>query len=163
MRASTTIKHGLLGCAVLAIAACAKRSDLPGDTTLDATPFATPARSQEGMGPIESRLFTPDLIMENQGAIGVDAAQRDAILREVDRARGEMTRLEWDLNAEKEKLAAVLSPERVDEEKGTQAALRVLAMEDKLKSAHLTMLMRVKNLLRGEQQTKLQAIRRAAK
>ena len=71
-----------------ALAGCSK-AGLPGDPIpQDAMPFSAPAqRPTDGLGPIESRLFPPDLIMENQGAIGIQAPQKEAILREVERAQ----------------------------------------------------------------------------
>jgi hypothetical protein len=146
---------------------CAKSSaPLPGDsvsadggvTLSPARPGAAPAREP---GAIESRLFPAELIMENQIAIGLTPAQKDAIAREVERGQGEMSRLQWELQKEKEGLVLALDADHPDEAKVTDAADRVLQKESKVKAAHLTLLVRVKGQLSPLQQKKLREIREA--
>jgi Spy/CpxP family protein refolding chaperone len=51
----------------------------------------------------------------------------------------------------------------VDESRVLGQADRILALEKEIKKTHLTLLVRVKNLLTREQQAKLSEIRRAEK
>ena len=98
--------------------------------------------------------------MENQGALGIDQAQRDALTKEIDKGQSERLRLQWQLDAEKEKLVNLLAADKVDEARATEQATHVMDQENRIKSAHLAMLIRVKNLLTPEQQKKLRDLRR---
>jgi hypothetical protein len=150
---------------VMTVLACARGGPpLPGDSVTDAGIRLTPPRfstatSEAPLGSIESKLFTADVVMEHQAAIGVDRAQRDALLKEIDRAQSEIARLQWDLQGEKEKLAAVLDTSVIDEAKAMAQASRVMDAENRVKSAHLVMLVRIKNLLTPDQQKKLRELR----
>jgi Spy/CpxP family protein refolding chaperone len=176
----TTMTTRLLPFALLAIAGalggCAKdRSNaLPGDSVAaDGGVTLSPPRlstspteareAREGLGPVESRLFPPELVMEHQGELGITDAQKQALLAETERGQSAMLRLQWELQAEKEKLVKLLDAERVDEAKVQKAAARVMDRETKVKASHLGMLVRVKNLLTHEQQAKLREIRAGAR
>lgn len=157
------------------LAACARdrSGPLPGDSVADdggvglSPPRMTSAPrealpTREPLGPIESRLFPPELVMDHQGELGIDGVQRDAILREVQRGQAEMLRLQWDLQGEKEKLVKVLDGDHVDERASADAAARVMERETRVKASHLAMLVRVKNLLSAAQQRKLRELRDGA-
>lgn len=154
--------------------ACSKRSGpLPGDSVSeDGAVALSPAKldtsprdsrdsrdPREPLGAVESRLYPPELVMDHQGELGIDPKQRDALLREIEKGQSEMVRLQWDLQGEKEKLVKVLDGEKVDEQASLAAAARVMERENKVKSSHLAMLVRVKNLLTGAQQAKLKVLR----
>jgi Spy/CpxP family protein refolding chaperone len=154
-----------------ALVACAnERRSLPGDSvssdggiTLSPPRLSTaPAEVREaqgGLGPIETRLFSPELVMEHQGELAITEEQQRALLAEMERGQSAMLHLQWELQGEKEKLVKLLDAERVDEAKVQEAAARVMDRETKVKASHLGMLVRVKNLLTGEQQAKLRDIR----
>jgi hypothetical protein len=163
-------KRILLVLSALTLFACAKRAPppLPGDSVAAdaavslATPKLSPPgapRASEPLGAIEVRVFPVDLVMEHQADIALDAAQRDAITKEVARAQADLVKLQFDLEAEKEKLVKVLDGAKVDEEKAKQAAAALMTKENAIKAAHLAMLVRVKNALTDEQQKKLKALR----
>jgi Spy/CpxP family protein refolding chaperone len=156
-----------LSLAILVAVGCATRSapPLPGDSvssdgavTLSPPKFST-APSEAPLGAIESKLFPPELVMENQGALAVTSEQRDAILKEVDRGQTEILHLQWQLQGEKEKLVSVLDADKVDETKAKDQAAHVMDFENRVKSAHLMMLVRVKNLLTPAQQKTLRELR----
>jgi len=150
----------------MAMAACARAAPpLPGDSvaldgavTLSPPKFSS-APSEAPLGAIESKLFPPELIMENQAALQITAPQRDAILKEVERGQTEILHLQWDLQGEKEKLVAVLDADHVDEAKAKDQAAHVMDFENRVKSAHLMMLVRVKNELTPAQQRSLRELR----
>lgn len=165
---------------LLALAAfgsgCAKREALPGDsvsedgsvTLTPPKPTLTPkglgappmsAGSREPLGAVEAALFSAELVMEHQGDLGLEAPQREAIVKEIERGQAEMVRLQWDLQGEKEKLVRVLSAERVDEKESAASAARVMDRENKVKASHLAMLVRIKNHLTPAQQKKLRSLR----
>lgn len=120
-----------------------------------------PLLAQEGPGdPIEQNTFPPELVMQNQQAIGLTEQQRTAIKKEVQTAQAQFTELEWDLQSEMESFIELLSQERVDEQKALLVLKKVLALETKIKQTHLTLAIRIKNQLTPEQQAKLREIRK---
>lgn len=143
--------------------ACQAR-DLPGDTD-PRKPWAessssTPSAPTSMVRVVDDRLFEVEVVMRHQHALGITADQKAAILRELDAAQVEFNHVEWELNGEKEKLAATLTPERVDEQAALDAAKRVTELEGKLKLAHMRLLVRVKNQLTQDQQTRLRELPR---
>jgi len=114
---------------------------------------------REPLGAIESRVFPPELVMDHQAELAIDPTQRDAILKEVSQSQSEMVHLQWDLQGEKEKLAKILDADHVDETKSRDAAAKLMEKENKVKAQNLGMLVRVKNLLKPEQQAKLRELR----
>lgn len=145
-------------------AGCSRQQDLPGDTDPNrpwaessAKPAASP--SPPAVGIVDDKLFEVEAVMRHQGALGITPQQKEGILRELDTAQVEYNHLEWDLNGQKEALASALTPESVDEEAALEAGRRVTDLEGKLKLAHLRLLVRVKNQLTPEQQTKLRQLR----
>lgn len=150
-------------------AACAKSESLPGDsvgpdgaiTLSPPSPQIGPreSRPSDPPGAIESRLFPPELVMENQAAIGIDATQRDLLLKEIERGQTELLHLQWDLQGEKEKLVKVLDSDVVDEKAALDEANHVMERENAVKAAHLKLLVHLKNMLTPAQQAKLRSIR----
>jgi Spy/CpxP family protein refolding chaperone len=164
--ASTVVAIGLAGCAN-------ERHPLPGDSVSTegsiklspprlSTAPAEAREAQAGLGPVESRLFPPELVMEHQGELAITAEQKQSLLAETERGQSAVVRLQWELSGEKEKLVKLLDANHVDETRVQEAAARVMDRESKVKAAHLGMLVRVKNLLTPEQQAKLREIRAGA-
>ncbi|MDF2695221.1 MAG: Heavy-metal resistance protein [Labilithrix sp.] len=160
-----------LAVGLVGLVACAnERHPLPGDSiSTDGGIKLSPPRlstapteareAQAGLGPIEARLFPPELVMEHQGELAITAEQKQALLAETERGQSAVLRLQWELQGEKEKLVKLLDADHVDETKVQESAARVMDRESKVKAAHLGMLVRVKNLLTPEQQAKLRDIR----
>jgi hypothetical protein len=150
-----TRKNQLMLLVALLLTPACKMERLPGDTN------APPAvgKSRESGGEIEKRLIAPESVMDHQAALGLDLVQKDAILKEVERAQAEMLHLQFEMSGEREKLAKLLDAEKADEAQVLAAAERVMALENRIKASHLTMLVRVKNALNGEQQRKLRQVR----
>jgi len=111
--------------------------------------------------PIEANTFPPELVMQNQQAIGLSEDQREAIKREIGEAQARFTGFEWDLRNEMETFGALIRPDRVDEQKALSVLERVLTLERKIKETHLTLAIRIKNLLTPEQQARLREARAA--
>jgi Spy/CpxP family protein refolding chaperone len=162
--------RSLLLLACLSVAACARSSapPLPGDSvaadgavTLSPPRMSTAPRAPEPVGAIESKLYPAELIMDHQGEIALEPAQRELITKEIDRGQAELVRVQWELQSEKEKLVKVLDDAKVDEPKARAAAAQVMDRENKIKAAHLAMLVRIKNVLTPAQQEKLRVARDA--
>jgi Spy/CpxP family protein refolding chaperone len=111
--------------------------------------------------PIGGRLFPPELIMSHQAELGIDEHQRDAILKEIERAQGQFPRLQWQLQAATEQLSSLLDAAKIDEAKALAQAGEVMKLEIEIKKTHLGLLIRIRNLLTDAQRTKLLEIRRA--
>lgn len=123
------------------------------------TPTTSAANDGPAVGPIEARLFPPELAMERQEELGITEEQRRLLIAETERGNSEVLRLQWELEAEREKLVKLLDPDKVDEARVREAAARVTDREGKVKAAYLTMLVRVKNILDPEQKQKLRELR----
>jgi hypothetical protein len=165
----------LMFAGALAILGCAKRDSslLPGGSVeadgsvalspprMDTSPEATKAvvKENEPLGALEKRLYPPELIMEHQEELAISSPQREVIVKEVQRSQAEMVRLQWELQAEKEKLVNVLDPDHVDERASAEAAGRLMQRENAVKAAHLVMLVRIKNALKPAQIQQLQKFR----
>jgi Spy/CpxP family protein refolding chaperone len=152
------------------LAACARAPDraLPGDSVgADGSVVLAPPRmsTSPSVGhdvpsdPIRDRLFPPELVMEHQAELDLTVAQRDTITKEVEKLQKDMLGMQWDMQKEKEKLVKSLDADHVDEAGAAASAARVMEFETKIKSAHLGMLVRVKNALTPEQQRKLRVVR----
>jgi hypothetical protein len=107
---------------------------------------------------IEATLYPPKLIMDHQSGLGIEDAQRATILEGLRTTQSELAEIDWQLRGEKEKLALVLSSVRVDEREALSIAKRVMRLENQIKSAHLRMLIRIKNTLTEAQQSQLNEI-----
>lgn len=156
--------------------ACARSKSvgtLPGDSvsadggiTLSPPQLSTSPsemrEAREGLGPVESRLYPPELIMEHQSELGITDEQKKTLLAETQKGQSDMIRLQWELQGEKEKLVTLLTPDHVDEARVQAAAAQVMDRESKVKASHLGMLVRVKNVLTADQQKKLRDIRASA-
>jgi len=126
----------------------------------DAAPPPAAPRSQPS-DPIGGKLFPPDLIMGHQSELRIDDRQRDALLKELERAQGQFPRLQWQLQAATEQLSRLLDAPQVDESKALAQASEVMKLETEIKKTHLGLLIRLRNLLTEPQRAQLQAIRRA--
>jgi len=110
--------------------------------------------------PIGSKLFPPELVMEHQAELGLDDRQREAILKELERAQSQFPRLQWQLQAASQQLSRLLDAPQVDEAKALAQAGEVMKLETEIKRTHLALLIRIRNTLTDGQRGKLQAIRR---
>lgn len=104
-------------------------------------------------------VFEPELIMRHGRAIGLDDEQRDAISRMIRDLQGEAVSLQWELVEHTQVLAEILQASRVDQDRALDQLDRVLETEKKIKQAQLELLIRIKNVLRPEQQAELTRLR----
>jgi Spy/CpxP family protein refolding chaperone len=104
-------------------------------------------------------VFPPGLVMRHQADIGLTTAQRDTINKAMSDAQSALTDVQWQAEAEREKLEKLLREPRVDEAAALAQADAVMRAEQRVKLAHLRLLVRIKNALTPEQQEKLQSVR----
>lgn len=123
-----------------------------------AAPLAgqAPASSDD---PLAEMLFEPELIMQHRRAIDLTDRQRDEISALIQELQGQVVELQWELLEQVEELSAALAGPRVDLDRSLDRMDAVLRTEQRIKRAHLSLLVRIKNLLRPEQQEILRNLR----
>ena len=104
--------------------------------------------------PIMGNLFPPDLIMQNQDAIGLTDEQRSFMMAEVQRTQGAVAGTQWRLQAAMERLGSVLRGNG-DENQALAQLDSVLSLEREVKRAQIGLLVRLKSRLTAEQQAAL--------
>ncbi len=112
-----------------------------------------------GADPIGSKLFPPELIMGHQAELGIEEAQRTAILKEIEKTQSQVLQLQWQMQAAMEQLAKSLEVPKIDESKALAQADRLMTIERDVKRTHLAMLIRIRNLLTDSQRAKLTELR----
>jgi Spy/CpxP family protein refolding chaperone len=106
-----------------------------------------------------SHVFPPRLVMEHQQEIGLKPAQADAIKQAMTETQTKLLDLQWRLDAESEALAKLLTSDHVDEAAVLAKLDQVTAIEQQVKKANFSLLVRIKNQLDSGQQEKLRALR----
>jgi Spy/CpxP family protein refolding chaperone len=86
--------------------------------------------------------------------------QRTTIKAEIQKTQSRFVDLQWDLQAESERMARLLQARPVDEAAVLAQADRVMSLEREIKRAHLSLLVRIKNLLTELQRDKLLMLHR---
>ena len=129
------------------------------------TAATAPAAAPRGLGRAEQdriarMVFAPDLVMRHQTEIGLGGAQKQALVDEMQRTQSDLVPLQVEMSEAAESLRRYLDGPRVDEAAALAEAERVMRLESEIKRRHLTMLIRIKNLLTEEQQTELRLLRR---
>lgn len=109
--------------------------------------------------PIARTLFEPELIMKHRRAINLTDAQRDAISKLITELQGQVVAWQWELQEQTEALAVELARPRIDLDRAQDQMGKVMQTERKIKEAHLTLLVRIKNSLRSDQQEALKKFR----
>ena len=109
--------------------------------------------------PIARLVFAPEVIMAHAHDIGLQDKQRDFVKAEVQKAQSKFFDLQWQTKEEGDKMARLLQQSPVDEVKVLEQADRVMSLEREIKRTHLTLLIRLKNMLTAEQQARLQQFR----
>jgi Spy/CpxP family protein refolding chaperone len=129
-----------------------------GATSLAAqTPQPAPAPADS----LFDALFPPDLIMRHRAAIELSDRQRDEITRQIQQLQGRVVALQWELLGEMEELRRILEATSVDMDRALDQMNEVLDREKEIKTAHLEMLLRIKNVLNAQQQAELRRLRAA--
>ena len=120
---------------------------------------ATARAQQPDQDPIGQNFFAPELVMQNQSAIGLNDEQKTYLKTEIRQAQLKFTETQWKLQDEMEKLVSLVKQPHVEEQEAVAQLEKVLAMEREIKRAQVTLLVRIKNKLTPEQQAKLAELR----
>jgi Spy/CpxP family protein refolding chaperone len=114
---------------------------------------------QPGSDPIGDNFIPPELIMQHQQEIGLTADQRTFISAELQKAQTKFNELQWQLAGEMETMASLVKQEKVDEAQTLAQLDKVLNLDREIKRTHIALVIRIKNRLSAEQQTRLQEIK----
>ena len=109
--------------------------------------------------PLSRFLFPPELVMQQQQAIGLKPEQRTAITRGIKDFQGKILDLQWQMQEETERFGELLDKPVVDHAAALVQIDKVLAVEREVKRAHIGLLIQIKNQLTAEQQARLAQLR----
>lgn len=117
------------------------------------------AQQPQGPDPIAENLFPPDLVLSNQKAISLEEAQKNFVRSEVLKAQTRFTELQFQLQDAMETLVGLLKQNPVDEAQVLAQLEKVLNAEREVKRTQIALMVRIKNKLTAEQQTRLRQLR----
>ena len=122
-----------------------------------------PGRGGPQGGPMGENFFPPELIMQNQQALGLSDEQKTAIRDVMQKSMARFTDLQWQQSAEAEAMGTLLKQEPTDEGKAVAQLDKLLNIENEIKRLHMSVMIKVKNLLKADQQAKLRELRRPSR
>ena len=106
-------------------------------------------------------LFDPQLVLRHAQTIGLTTAQRRTILDELKTTQVALGPLQANMTEPALDLVELLGQPRVDEARVVAKMDQVLKIENEVKKQQATLLVRIKNVLTAEQQTRLRELRNA--
>lgn len=122
-------------------------------------PMSGPQGHPQQPDPMAENFFPPEMLMQNQKALGLTDDQKKSITEEIKKAQSRFTDLQWQMQAEQETMAALVKEDHPDEKKVLAQLDKVLSIESEVKKTHLGLLVRIKNQLTTEQQAKLREMK----
>lgn len=108
---------------------------------------------------IENNFFPPELVMRAQSRLQLKPEQKALIIKQTTTAQVQFTELEWEIQAEMEKLLHHLQQQAVDENAALKLLDTVTELEAEVKRTHFKLLIRIKNALNQRQQNVLQELK----
>src|SRR5579871_3916651 len=108
-------------------------------------------------------LFPPELVMQNQQALGLTDEQKNYLKSELMQAQKNFTEQQWKLQSEMERLVMMAKQSTVDERQTLAQLDNVLAAEREIKHTQIALLIRIKNHLKPEQQAQLRQLQEKAR
>ena len=97
--------------------------------------------------------------MQFQQKINLRADQRTTITTAIQQMQAKMIDLQWQMQAESQKLTELMQAETIKEADALAQVDRVLGIERDVKRTHLGTLIRIKNALTREQQAMLDSLK----
>jgi Spy/CpxP family protein refolding chaperone len=108
---------------------------------------------------MKKEFFPPEAVMKYQTQIEQTSAQRNLITGAISEAQSRILDLQWQMQSETQKLVELARATHVEEAAALGQLDKVLGLERDVKRQHVTMLIRIKNTLTAEQQSKLRSLR----
>lgn len=119
----------------------------------------TGVRGANASDRIARLLFAPELVMSHQAELGLTREQKNILVAEMQQTQSDLVPLQLEMAEIGGELGRLLAQARIDEEAAVAAAGRVMDLEARIKTRHLILVVRIKNMLSAEQQTTLRRIR----
>ena len=116
------------------------------------------ASAQQPDDQLRGMLFPPELVMQNQQALGLSDDQKAYFKAEIRQVQTSFEDLQWKVEGEMEKMVSLAKQPRVDEAQTLAQLEKVLGLEREIKRAQITLFIRIKNKLTVEQQARLRAL-----
>ena len=116
------------------------------------------ASAQQPDDQLRGMLFPPELVMQNQQALGLSDDQKAYFKAEIRQVQTRFEDLQWKVEGEMEKMVSLAKQPRVDEAQTLAQLEKVLGLEREIKRAQITLFIRIKNKLTVEQQARLRAL-----
>jgi hypothetical protein len=107
----------------------------------------------------KGKLFAPNIILQNQGELGLSKQQFTAIRGAVVEVQGNVAEYEWDIAEAYQNIMAELDKSPIDEAQVLEYVDAALRAENEVKKLQVAMLIQLKNLLTDEQITYLESVR----
>jgi Spy/CpxP family protein refolding chaperone len=125
--------------------------------------WATPAAAQNPKpdDAFAQALFDPQLVLRYAQTIGLSAVQRRTILDELKTTQTALAPLQADMMEPSLELIELLGQSRVDEKAVSAKMDQVLRIENEVKKRQAGLLIRIKNALTPEQQSRLRELRKS--
>jgi Spy/CpxP family protein refolding chaperone len=113
--------------------------------------------------PIGDLLFSPELVMQHQQAIGLSDEQKESLKADLRKAQLKFTEMQWQLQDEMEKLLALLKQEQISEQQTIGQLDKVLSIEREIKRGQFALLIQIRNRLTPEQRARLLELKNRSK
>ena len=107
----------------------------------------------------KGKLFAPNVILENQSELSLSKQQFTEIKKAVVEVQSNVAEHEWDLREAYQFIMSELDKTPIDEQKVLEHVGAALRAENEVKKLQVAMLIRLKNLLTGEQIAYLESVR----
>jgi len=118
------------------------------------------AGGRQGMDAIERNFISPEIVMRLREEISLTDEQKKILIAELQSAQSDLVPLRFEAQEAEAALAKMVRESRLDEEKILLQARRVMDLEAEVRTRHLALLIRIKNLLTEKQKRMLQELRR---
>ncbi len=102
-------------------------------------------------GMMFGHLFPPSHIMRQQEKLKLTEKQINLIKKEMRSFQSGIVDIQWDLNSIESKLNKELAKDIIDLEKSMSLTEKVLSAEGRLKKSHMSLLIKIRNVLSEEQ------------
>lgn len=126
---------------------------------LSALVAGTAAAQEKKDDRLERAMFDPQLVLQRARDIGLSATQRTRILDAVKVIQTELVPLQLEMMEPAVDLLDLVEQPVVNEAAALAKADQLLAVENRVKRLQMALLIRIKNILTPEQQSRLRAIR----
>lgn len=122
---------------------------------------ALQAQAPKADDPLARLLFDPELVLKHAQELGLQPAQRTAIITAIKEAQGDVLDIQLQMAERAQELIKTVDTPRIDESAALAQVDKVLGLERDMKRKQMQLLIRIKNALTREQQDRLQEWKKA--